>query len=181
MSPPEPLGVIGVGYVGLVTAVCFAKLGHRVVCVDVDRAKLERLRRGEVPIYEPGTAEAMAECGDRIRFTDDPVELFAHAQIAFVCVDTPPSPSGDADLSRVEAVIAALPESADGAVLAMKSTVPVGTGLRLRHVLDARGLSGVARHCVAMALARGGCFRRVVRGFALVVHPAGRGVCAEAR
>ena len=144
MSTPEPLGVIGVGYVGLVTAVCFAKLGHPVVCVDVDRAKLERLRRGEVPIYEPGTAEAMVECGDRLRFTDDPAELFAHAQIAFVCVDTPPSASGDADLSRVEAVIAALPESADGAILAMKSTVPVGTGLRLRHVLDARGLSGVA-------------------------------------
>ena len=144
MSAPEPLGVIGVGYVGLVTAVCFAKLGHSIVCVDVDRAKLDRLRRGEVPIYEPGTAEAMAECRDRIRFSDDPAELFAHAQIAFVCVDTPPSPSGDADLSRVEAVIAALPASADGAVLAMKSTVPVGTGLRLRHVLDARGLSGVA-------------------------------------
>ena len=144
MSSREPLGVIGVGYVGLVTAVCFAKLGHSVVCVDVDRAKLERLRRGEVPIYEPGTAEAMAECGDLLRFSDVPAELFAHAQIAFVCVDTPPSASGDADLSRVEAVIAALPQSADGAVLVMKSTVPVGTGARLRHVLDARGLTGVA-------------------------------------
>jgi UDPglucose 6-dehydrogenase len=140
---PERLGVIGVGYVGLVTAACFAQAGHDVVCLDIDEAKLERLRAGEAPIHEPGVEDLLAGGGERLTFTSSATELFERADIAFVCVDTPPSASGDADLSRVEAVIAAIPAGTTDAVLVMKSTVPPGTGARLRRTLDERGLNGV--------------------------------------
>ena len=106
----ERLGVIGVGYVGLVTAACFAQAGHDVVCLDIDEAKLERLRAGEAPIHEPGVEELLA--GNRERLTlhrRRRPSCSTRADIAFVCVDTPPSASGDADLSRVEAVLDAIP------------------------------------------------------------------------
>jgi UDPglucose 6-dehydrogenase len=140
----ERLGVIGVGYVGLVTAACFAQAGHEVVCLDIDEAKLDQLRAGAAPIHEPGVEEVLAEGRARMTFTSSAAELFAGAAIAFVCVDTPPSASGDADLSRVEAVIDAIPAGTGDAVLVMKSTVPPGTGARLRRSLDERGLDGVA-------------------------------------
>ena len=124
----ERLGVIGVGYVGLVTAACFARSGYDVVCLDIDEAKLERLRAGQAPIHEPGMEEVLAESRERLTFTSSAAELFARADIAFVCVDTPPSASGDADLSRVEAVLEAIPAGTSDAVLVMKSTVPPGTG-----------------------------------------------------
>jgi UDPglucose 6-dehydrogenase len=140
----ERLGVIGVGYVGLVTAACFARAGYDVCCLDIDEAKLARLRAGEVPIHEPGMDRVLAESRERLTFTSSAPELFERADVAFVCVDTPPSASGDADLRRVEAVIEAIPPGTSGAVLVMKSTVPPGTGARLRRVLDERGLDGVA-------------------------------------
>src|SRR6195952_3924916 len=140
----ERLGVIGVGYVGLVTAACFAQAGHEVVCLDIDEPKLARLRAGEAPIHEPGIEEVLAEGLARMTFPTSAAELFARASIAFVCVDTPPSASGDADLSRVEAVIDAIPAGTEDAVIVMKSTVPPGTGARLRRSLDERGLPGVA-------------------------------------
>jgi UDPglucose 6-dehydrogenase len=141
LSTPEraPLGVIGVGWVGLVTAVCFADLGHDVWCVDIDREKLANLSRGEVQLHEPGISEAVVRNADRLHFTSELAELFDAARIAFVCVDTPPTRSGDADLSRVQSVLDALPASAEGALLVMKSTVPVGTGRKLRYELDQRG------------------------------------------
>ena len=140
----EPIGVIGVGYVGLVTAACFADLGHTVICRDIDPAKVEMLRGGGVPMHEPGLDDLIRRNRDRLRFTLDLDELFAEARLAFICVDTPPMPSGDADLSRVQSVIDAIPPSAEGAGLVMKSTVPVGTGENVRLRLDARGLQGVA-------------------------------------
>jgi UDPglucose 6-dehydrogenase len=140
----ERLGVIGVGYVGLVTAACFARAGYDVVCLDIDEAKLERLRAGQTPIHEPGMEEALAGALERLVFTSSARELFAGADIAFVCVDTPPSASGDADLSRVESVLDAIPSGTEDSVLVMKSTVPPGTGARLRRTLDERGLQGVA-------------------------------------
>jgi UDPglucose 6-dehydrogenase len=136
--------VIGVGYVGLVTAACFARAGYDVVCLDIDEAKLERLRAGLTPIHEPGMEDVLAESRERLVFTSSVAELFAGADIAFVCVDTPPSASGDADLSRVESVLEAIPAGTTDAVLVMKSTVPPGTGARLRRTLDERGLHGVA-------------------------------------
>ncbi len=143
MSGPEPVGVIGVGYVGLVTAACLAELGHPVVCRDIDPERVAMLQRGEVPIHEPGVPELLQRNAERLTFTLDMEDVFAAARIAIICVDTPPTASGDADLSRVEAVIEALPASAEGAILVMKSTVPVGTGRRVRTELDARGREDV--------------------------------------
>lgn len=143
MSKPEAVGVIGVGYVGLVTAACLADLGHPVVCRDISPERIAMLQRGEVPIHEPGVPELLQRNAERLRFTLDMEDVFEEARIAIICVDTPPTPSGDADLSRVEAVIDALPASAEGAILAMKSTVPVGTGRRIRATLDARGREDV--------------------------------------
>src|ERR671923_2777529 len=123
----EPIGVVGAGWVGLVTAACFAELGHEVWARDIVSEKVESLSRGEVPIHEPGLPELVAKNSERLHFTTDMGEVLAAAQLLFVCVDTPPTYSGDADLSRVEAVLAELGDSNEHA-LVMKSTVPVGTG-----------------------------------------------------
>ena len=143
MSGRETVGVIGVGYVGLVTAACLAELGHTVVCRDIAPERVAMLQRGQVPIHEPGVPELLQRNAARMTFTLDMEDVFRDARIAIVCVDTPPTASGDADLSRVEAVIEALPASAEGAILVMKSTVPVGTGRRVRAELDARGREDV--------------------------------------
>ncbi len=139
----DPVGVVGTGYVGLVTVAALAQLGHRVVALDSDAAKVERLRRGEVPIVEPGLAAVLARHRARTEFGTDPAAVFSRARTVFVTVDTPPLPGGDADLSRVRAVIDAIPRGTTGLTLVMKSTVPVGTGDRLRRHLDARGLRSV--------------------------------------
>src|SRR5918999_1215235 len=123
----EPVGVIGVGWVGLVTAACFAELGHEVWARDVLQDKVEALSRGEVRIHEPGLPELVARNAERLHFTTDMGDVFKRARLLFCCVDTPPTHSGDADLSRVEAVLAELGDP-DGRALVMKSTVPVGTG-----------------------------------------------------
>jgi UDPglucose 6-dehydrogenase len=128
----EPIGVIGVGWVGLVTAACFAELGHDVWARDIVPAKVESLSRGEVPIHEPGLPELVAQNGERLHFTTDMAETLDHAQLLFVCVDTPPTYSGDADLSRVETVLDELGDS-DEHALVMKSTVPVGTGRSIQR------------------------------------------------
>jgi UDPglucose 6-dehydrogenase len=128
----EPIGVIGVGWVGLVTAACFAELGHRVVARDIVAEKVEALRRGETTIHEPGLDELLARNSERLVFTTDMGEVLEAARLLFVCVDTPPTHSGDADLSRVRAVVEDL--RADGGhALVMKSTVPAGTGESIRR------------------------------------------------
>ncbi len=132
MSEKEPIGVIGVGWVGLVTAACFAELGHEVWARDILPDKVESLRRGEIPIHEPGLPELVTRNADRLHFTTDMAETLEQARLLFVCVDTPPTYSGDADLSRVEAVLAELGDSTDHA-LVMKSTVPVGTGRSIQR------------------------------------------------
>jgi len=128
----EPIGVIGVGWVGLVTAACFAELGHEVWARDIVPAKVESLARGEVPIHEPGLPELVAQNAERLHFTTDMTEVLEHTRLLFVCVDTPPTYSGDADLSRVESVLDELGDSGEHA-LVMKSTVPVGTGRSIQR------------------------------------------------
>jgi UDPglucose 6-dehydrogenase len=128
----KPVGVIGVGWVGLVTAACFAELGHEVVARDIVPEKVEALSRGEVAIHEPQLAELIQRNAERITFTTDMDELLGRAQLLFVCVDTPPTHSGDADLSRVRAVVRDLPPGGEH-VLVMKSTVPAGTGESIRR------------------------------------------------
>ncbi len=128
------IGVIGVGWVGLVTAACFAELGHQVIARDVVAEKMESLSRGEVTIHEPGLAELIERNLSRLRFTTDMDEVLEKARLLFVCVDTPPTYSGDADLSRVRSVVEDL-EGRGEHVLVMKSTVPAGTGETVRREL----------------------------------------------
>jgi UDPglucose 6-dehydrogenase len=137
----QPVGVIGVGWVGLVTAACFAELGHPVIARDIVQEKVDSLSRGEVAIHEPGLEDLLRRNSERLTFTTDMDELLAGARLLFVCVDTPPTYSGDADLSRVRAVVQELPEEGDH-VLIMKSTVPAGTGESIRR--DMPGLSYVS-------------------------------------
>jgi UDPglucose 6-dehydrogenase len=137
----EPIGVIGTGYVGLVTAAGFAELGNDVWCIDIDADKIARLERGEIPIYEPGLAELVAKHRDRLRFSTDIGDALAHARLLFVAVGTPPTYSGDADLSAVHAVVNAMPASAEHALI-MKSTVPVGTGASIKRIFGEQGKEG---------------------------------------
>ena len=97
-SDRETVAVIGTGYVGLVTAAGFAQLGNEVWCVDVDVEKIEGLKRGEIPIYEPGLDVSVARNRERLHFTTDLAPALEHARLLFVAVGTPPTYSGDADL-----------------------------------------------------------------------------------
>ncbi len=105
----ETIGVIGVGWVGLVTASCFAELGHEVVARDILPEKIAALSRGETTIHEPGLDDLLARNSERLTFTTEMDELLDSARLLFVCVDTPPTRSGDADLSRVRSVVKELP------------------------------------------------------------------------
>ena len=134
----EPVGVIGTGYVGLVTAAGFAALGSDVYCVDIDAAKVEGLRAGRIPIWEPGLEELIAEHRERLHFSTGLEDALEHARLLFVAVGTPPTYSGDADLSAVHAVVGAMPAS-DRHALVMKSTVPVGTGESIERVFAQQG------------------------------------------
>jgi UDPglucose 6-dehydrogenase len=142
-SVREPVAVIGTGYVGLVTAAGFAELGNEVWCVDVDAEKIDRLIAGEIPIWEPGLAESVAKNRSRLHFSTELGPALEHARLLFVAVGTPPTYSGDADLSAVHAVVEAMPPS-DRHALVMKSTVPVGTGASIKRVFADRGKSGFA-------------------------------------
>jgi UDPglucose 6-dehydrogenase len=140
-TQPEPIGVIGTGYVGLVTAAGFAELGNDVWCIDIDADKIARLERGEIPIYEPGLEELVAKHRGRLHFSTDIADALEHARLLFVAVGTPPTYSGDADLSAVNAVVDAMPAS-DNHALVMKSTVPVGTGASIRRIFAEQGKEG---------------------------------------
>jgi UDPglucose 6-dehydrogenase len=142
-SAREPIGVIGTGYVGLVTAAGFADLGSDVYCVDIDAVKIEALERGEIPIYEPGLSEVIERNRERLHFSTSLDAAVAHAQLLFVSVGTPPTHSGDADLSAVHAVVDAMPSSGSHA-LVMKSTVPCGTGRTLKRILADQGKGSLA-------------------------------------
>jgi UDPglucose 6-dehydrogenase len=141
MREREPIGVIGTGYVGLVTAAGFAELGNEVYCVDIDADKIGQLKRGEIPIYEPGLAELVDRNRERLHFSTELAPALEHARLLFVAVGTPPTYSGDADLSAVQAVVDAMPPS-DRHALVMKSTVPSGTGAAIKRVFADRGKGG---------------------------------------
>ena len=130
----EPIGVVGVGWVGLVTAACFAAQGHEVWAMDIDEAKIASLAAGELTIHEPGLPEMVREHSERLHFTTSMDDLLGNARLLFCCVDTPPTYSGDADLSRVRAVVSQLSGDSEHA-LVMKSTVPAGTGEAIRRDL----------------------------------------------
>ena len=140
-TPREPIGVIGTGYVGLVSAAGFAELGNEVHCIDIDAEKIERLKQGEIPIWEPGLAEMVERNRDRMHFSTHIGDALEAARLMFVAVGTPPTYSGDADLSAVNAVVESMPASEEHA-LVMKSTVPVGTGANIKRLFDEQGKSG---------------------------------------
>ena len=137
------VAVFGAGYVGLVTGAGFAELGHEVVVRDVIAEKVDALRAGRVPIHEEGLAELLDANAERLVFTTDVAEAVEGADVVYIAVGTPPTYSGDADLSAVWTVVDELPLVERRIVVAMKSTVPVGTGRSVRHRLDDRGLGNV--------------------------------------
>jgi UDPglucose 6-dehydrogenase len=132
VSEREPIGVIGTGWVGLVTAACFAELGHRVVARDIVPEKVEALQAGELPFHEPGLAELVKRNAERLAFTSAIAEVLDGARLIFVCVQTPPTHSGDADLTAVMGAVEEIGSTPDRA-LVMKSTVPVGTGRMIKR------------------------------------------------
>jgi UDPglucose 6-dehydrogenase len=135
------IAVIGTGYVGLVTGTCFADSGNNVTCVDIDQDKIDRLKRGEIPIYEPGLAEMVHEnqAAERLQFTTDLAAAVATAEMVFLAVGTPQSESGAADLSSLWAVVDAIaPHLAPDAIVVTKSTVPVGTAAKVFSRLKER-------------------------------------------
>jgi UDPglucose 6-dehydrogenase len=171
----EPVGILGAGWVGLVTGACLAELGHDVVLRDVVPEKLERLAAGELDIYEPGLAELLARNRARIRFTVDAADVFSSARLVFVCVGTPPTRSGDADMSAVWHVIDEVRDVASGTVVAMKSTVPVGTGAKVRARLLRRGVRDVEYVSNPEFLAEGTAVRDFMHPDRIVI-----GACSSA-
>jgi UDPglucose 6-dehydrogenase len=142
------IGVVGTGYVGLVVGAGLAENGNTVVCVDKDAAKIEALKRGVVPIYEPGLGELITRntAEERLRFTTDLPEAVRASEIIFVAVGTPQDEDGSADMTHVLAVADAIGRAMDGyKVIVNKSTVPVGTAARVRKVIE-----GLTKHPFAV-------------------------------
>lgn len=134
------LTLFGTGYVGLVTGTCLAEVGHDVLCIDIDEAKVAALRAGEVPIFEPGLAPMVQHnvADGRLRFSADAAEGIAHGEVVFIAVGTPPGEDGAADLGHVLAVARTIGRHLVApAVIVNKSTVPVGTAARVRAAIAA--------------------------------------------
>lgn len=142
MSKPVSICVIGSGYVGLVAAACFAEMGHQVVCVDNDEAKVRLLQQGGVPIYEQHLSGLLSKHrGHRLEFTTDLSQSVQRAEAIFIAVGTPQGDTGEADLSYVEAVVSQIAnEVRDYKVIVEKSTVPVYTNDWIRLVLHRHGV-----------------------------------------
>ena len=141
------ISIFGAGYVGLVTGACLADVGHKVLCVDLDVAKIDQLRGGQIPIWEPGLQAIVARNIEeaRLQFSTEAADATAHGSIAFIAVGTPPGEDGSADLQYVLAVAQGIAQNMRGYQLIVnKSTVPVGTADKVRErvaqVLKARGL-----------------------------------------
>ena len=130
--------IFGTGYVGLVTGACLAEMGNRVICVDIDAAKIERLKRGEIPIYEPGLESIVRRnhASGQLDFTVDAAPAIAHGEVVFIAVGTPPDEDGSADLKYVLEVARTIGQHLDRyTVVVNKSTVPVGTADRVREAV----------------------------------------------
>src|SRR4029079_18813316 len=142
------LTIFGSGYVGLVTGACFAEVGNNVLCVDIDQRKVDMLKRGESPIYEPGLDELLKRnlAAGRLNFTTDAAEGVKHGLFQFIAVGTPPDEDGSADLKYVLAVAEAIGKNlTEYRAIVTKSTVPVGTAdkvrARVEQTLKDRGVS----------------------------------------
>jgi UDPglucose 6-dehydrogenase len=134
------IGVVGTGYVGLVVGACLSETGNSVTCVDNNEAKVDALKRGEIPIYEPGLAEMLPRnvAEDRLRFTTDLAAAVKQSEVLFIAVGTPQDQDGSADMSFVLKVAEDIARAMDGyRIVVTKSTVPVGTAARVRKVMAA--------------------------------------------
>ena len=132
------ISVVGAGYVGLVAGTCFADVGNQVICVDIDREKIDALNRGQLPIYEPGLEEMAKHnlASGRLTFTTNLSEAVEESLIIFLTVDTPPAADGSADLTNVLAVAEQIAKAMNGyKIIVAKSTVPVGTNEKLRQLI----------------------------------------------
>ncbi len=131
--------VIGTGYVGLVSGTCFSEIGNKVTCIDLDEGKIERLKQGIIPIYEPGLKELVLKNieEERLQFSTNLAEGMKDAEVVIIAVGTPQAPSGEANLEYVENVAVSIGENLNGyKVIVTKSTVPVGTGQRVKSIIS---------------------------------------------
>jgi UDPglucose 6-dehydrogenase len=168
MSLKPRIGIFGAGWVGVVTGACFAELGHEVVVRDILPERIGALQAGRVPFHEAGLDELLERNRERLTFTLE-LEDVVSAPVMFVCVGTPPTYSGDADLSAVWTVVDQLPTLEERAILVMKSTVPVGTGDKVRSALDTRGLAHVGYVSNPEFLAEGTAVRDFMKPDRVVV------------
>ena len=132
------IAIVGTGYVGLVSGTCFAEMGVNVTCVDIDENKIERLKKGEVPIYEPGLDEMVLRNNreGRLNFTTDLAQIIDDVEVVFSAVGTPPDEDGSADLQYVLAVARTFGRNIKKyTVLVTKSTVPVGTAAKVKAAI----------------------------------------------
>jgi UDPglucose 6-dehydrogenase len=142
MPEGSRIAIFGAGHVGLVSGACLASLGHSVVIRDIVEERIHTLRAGSVPIHEPGLSDLIARNRDRLSFTTDAGEAVRDAAFVVICVGTPATYAGDADLTAVWNVVSEIPSESQ-AILVMKSTVPVQTGAKVRAALDERGLGHI--------------------------------------
>src|SRR5437016_6843105 len=132
------LTIIGTGYVGLVTGTCFAEVGHQVICVDKDEAKVKQLQGGGMPIYEPGLEELVARnvAAKQLRFTHSTPDGVENSDVIFIAVPTPPMPDGSVDLSFIESVAREIASAMTSyKIIVDKSTVPVKTGQQVAETI----------------------------------------------
>jgi UDPglucose 6-dehydrogenase len=146
------IGVFGTGYVGLVSGACLAEVGHRVVCVDRDERKIDELRSGGIPIYEPGLEDIVSRnaSAGRLSFTTDAAQAVQESDVLFIAVGTPSLDNGDVDMKQVKTVLLQIAEAAiTDKLVVMKSTVPVGTGTMAETLLREHARPGVAFQVVS--------------------------------
>ncbi|WP_027483705.1 UDP-glucose dehydrogenase family protein [Deinococcus pimensis] len=155
MKPIQSLNVavVGTGYVGLGTAVMLAYLGHHVTGIDVDQNKIDMLTRGELPIYEPGLDQLLVDSRDRLTWTTDYAGAIPEADVIFICVGTPPLPSGQPDLRYVAKAAQSVAENLNGKlqVVVNKSTVPVGTGDWVARIIEEHAVDSHANRYVVVS------------------------------
>jgi len=139
------ISVVGTGYVGLVTGSCFADLGHTVICVDSDKAKVASLKKGKAPFFEPGLSEVIRRnTGKRLFFTTDTAKAVKETEVIFIAVSTPPMPNGEADIRNVKAVAETIGGAMDGyKIIVNKSTVPIGMSKLVEEIVRKNAKSGI--------------------------------------
>ena len=165
--------VAGIGYVGLITAVCLAEKGHDVICVDIDETKISRLQAGEAIIYEQDLSELMRKNADRLTYTTDPVFAYQHAEVIFVGVGTPEKHDGTANMSYVTSTVESIANIAEApnVVVVIKSTVPIGANDQIENYFRQHTKNNITVNVVSNPefLAQGTAVRDTLRASRIVI------------